>query len=67
MLLELGCLWHPAAPLGWRSRPPHAAGMGGDFAQLREIAAEKEATWIKQKTKGWIYSWGATEVMRVEP
>ena len=36
--------------------------LGGLFrvtalGQLREIAAEKEATWIMQKTKGWIYSW----------
>ena len=43
--------------------------LGGRFrvtglAQLREIAAEKETTC--KKNKGWIYSWGATEVMRVE-
>ena len=47
ILLELGCHWHPAAPL--EAEPsPHAAGMGGDFA------AEKETTCKKKPRGGFI-------------
>ena len=68
----VGCQRHPAgvgmplasrSPLGVAEPSPPCRRHGGRFrvaalAQLREIAAEKETTWIKQKTKGWIYSWG---------
>ena len=46
ILLELGCLWHPAAPWG---RFRVAA-----IAQLREIAAEKETTCKKKPRGGFI-------------